>query len=201
MFAKLVALNEEARRALNGVQIEIERFPFKVGRESRGFLSRASMSIERRLGSASPLNDVYLSASAADGPRISREHFLIDRTPEGHYLVDRASTDGTVVNGVLWVLRTGCPWRDLLECYGPWQTVYSRFVRWRREGVWMRIWLRLLAHANATGRIAWSGCGVDGTYVRAHQHAAGAPRRANPQDEKGGSLPSQVKRWGAVAAA
>ncbi len=107
----------------------------------------------------------------------------------------------TVVNGVLWVLRTGCPWRDLLECYGPWQTVYSRFVRWRREGVWMRIWLRLLAHANATGRIAWSGCAVDGTYVRAHQHAAGAPRRANPQDEKGGSLPSQVKRWGAVAAA
>jgi transposase len=40
----------------------------------------------------------------------------------------------TAVNGVLWVLRTGCPWRNLLGCHGPWQTVYSRFVRWRREG-------------------------------------------------------------------
>jgi hypothetical protein len=65
----------------------------------------------------------------------------------------------------------------------------------------MRIWLRLLAHAHATGRIAWDGCAVDGTYVRAHQHAAGAPRRVSSHDEKGGSLASQMKRWGAVAAA
>jgi transposase len=107
----------------------------------------------------------------------------------------------TVVNGILWILRTGSPWRDLRRRYGPWQTVYSRFVRWRREGVWMRIFLRLLAHANATGRIAWRGCAVDGTYVRAHQHAAGASRRVSPAEEKGEPFLSCMKRLDAVVAA
>ena len=48
-----------------------------------------------------------------------------------------------VVNGILWKFRTGAPWRDLPSCYGPWQTCYDRFVRWRRDGTWNR----LLAHA------------------------------------------------------
>ncbi|GLW59587.1 hypothetical protein Kpho01_75970 [Kitasatospora phosalacinea] len=41
-----------------------------------------------------------------------------------------------VVNGVLWRLRTGAPWRDLPEQYGPWQTVYERFARWEADGTW-----------------------------------------------------------------
>jgi transposase len=48
-----------------------------------------------------------------------------------------------VINGILWKLRTGAPWRDLPERYGPWQTCYDRFIRWRRDGTWDR----LLAHA------------------------------------------------------
>ena len=44
----------------------------------------------------------------------------------------------TVVNGVLWVLRTGLPWRDLPPQYGRWQTVYSRYRRWTQQGVWQR---------------------------------------------------------------
>jgi transposase len=49
----------------------------------------------------------------------------------------------TVINGILWKLRTGSPWRDLPEGYGPWQCYYGRFIRWRREDTWDRI----LAHA------------------------------------------------------
>ncbi len=48
-----------------------------------------------------------------------------------------------VVNGILWKLRTGAPWRDLPERYGPWQTCYDRLGRWRPDGTWDR----LLAHA------------------------------------------------------
>src|SRR3712207_7502193 len=45
----------------------------------------------------------------------------------------------TVINGILWKLRTGAPWRDLPERYGSWQTCYDRFVRWRRDGTWDRL--------------------------------------------------------------
>jgi transposase len=41
-----------------------------------------------------------------------------------------------VVNGILWKLATGVPWRDLPERYGPWQTCYERFCRWQADGIW-----------------------------------------------------------------
>jgi len=47
--------------------------------------------------------------------------------------------DRRVLNGIFWVLRSGAPWRDLPEIYGPCTTCYNRFVRWRRAGVWDRI--------------------------------------------------------------
>ena len=50
----------------------------------------------------------------------------------------------TVINGILWILRTGAPWRDLPERYGKWNTVYSRFKRWRRDGTWTRAFAALL---------------------------------------------------------
>ena len=50
----------------------------------------------------------------------------------------------TVLNGILWILRTGAPWRDLPERYGQWNTVYSRFKRWRRDGTWTRLYSTLL---------------------------------------------------------
>jgi transposase len=55
----------------------------------------------------------------------------------------RWSDHRTVINGILWKLRTGAPWRDLPERYGPWTTCHDRYVRWRRDGTWDR----LLAHA------------------------------------------------------
>ena len=89
-----------------------------------------------------------------------------------------------VLNGILWVLRTGAPWRDLPERYGPWRTAYSRFRRWERQGVWRRVLAHLQAEADARGELDWALQYVDGSVVRAHQHAAGAkggtrrPRRS-----------------------
>lgn len=100
-----------------------------------------------------------------------------------------ANDHRTVVNGILWVLRTGSPWRSLPERFGSWKTVSSRFYRWRRAGVWDRILAALQRRADADGRLDWSLHFVDSTVVRAHQHAAGA---------KGGTR--RPKRWVAAAA-
>ncbi|WP_437113663.1 IS5 family transposase [Streptomyces roseoverticillatus] len=85
-----------------------------------------------------------------------------------------------MVNGVLWRLRTGAPWRDLPERYWPWQTVYERFARWEVDGKWTGIWATLLEHLqvcdDAVGRVDWT-VSVDSTINQAHQHSAGARQR------------------------
>jgi transposase len=96
----------------------------------------------------------------------------------------------TVLSGIVWILRTGAPWRDLPECFGSYKTVSSRFYRWRRAGIWQRILQRLQQLRDQEGRLDWVEHFVDGTVVRAHQHAAGA---------KGGTR--RRKRWAAVAVA
>jgi transposase len=90
----------------------------------------------------------------------------------------------TILNGILWKVRTGAPWRDLPERYGPWSTVHSRFRRWRLAGIWDRVFAAVQRQADAAGQVDWSVNFVDGSVVRAHQHAAGAkggtrqPRRS-----------------------
>ena len=79
-----------------------------------------------------------------------------------------------IINGILWILRTGAPWRDLPERFGPWKTVVSRFYRWRITGVWDRVLAALQQQADAAGDLDWSKHFVDATVIRAHQHAAGA---------------------------
>ena len=86
--------------------------------------------------------------------------------------------DRMVVEGILWRLATGAPWRDLPERYAPWATVYSRFRRWQRAGVWDRVLAALQADADARGALDWTLHLLDGTTVRAHQHAAGAKKGA-----------------------
>ena len=73
-----------------------------------------------------------------------------------------------MVNAVLWVLRTGAPWRDLPEHYPAWQSVYSRFSRWSAQGIWTHVVRELSAEAET------EGFHIDGTIVRAHQDAHGA---------------------------
>jgi transposase len=81
-----------------------------------------------------------------------------------------------VMNGILWVLRTGAPWRDLPERYGKWTTIYSRFQRWRKQGVWDRILSELQTIRSRNKQIDWEIHLIDGSVVRAHRHAAGAKK-------------------------
>lgn len=85
-------------------------------------------------------------------------------------------TKRQLINGIRFRTRTGIPWRDLPERYGPWETVYGLFRRWQREGTWHRIFERLQTQADAKGLITWD-ISVDSTIARAHQHAAGARKR------------------------
>jgi transposase len=102
----------------------------------------------------------------------------------------------TVINGILWKLRTGAPWRDLPERYGRWQTVYGRFVRWRRDGTGERLLAHAQTKSDAVGEVVWE-VSIDSTSVRAHQHAAGARKqvaRADEQDEQKGGWPRRYRK-------
>ncbi len=79
-----------------------------------------------------------------------------------------------ILNGILWILRTGAPWRDLPARYGKPSTVSSRFYRWRQAGHWDRLFAVVQRHADVNGDLDWATHYVDATVVRAHQHAAGA---------------------------
>jgi transposase len=81
-----------------------------------------------------------------------------------------------ILNGILWLHRTGAPWRDLPRCDGPMGTLSSRFYRWRKAGIWQRMLADLQAEAQPRGEIDWDLHFVDATIVRAHQHAGGARR-------------------------
>ena len=74
--------------------------------------------------------------------------------------------DRRVLNGIFWVLRSGAPWRDLPENFGPYTTCYNRFVRWRRAGVWDQIMDALAAGHDAAVQM------IDTSIVRVHQHGA-----------------------------
>jgi transposase len=93
----------------------------------------------------------------------------------------------TVINGISWKLRTGAPWRDLPERYGPWQTCHDRFVRWRRDGTWDR----LLAHARPSPMrsVSWSGSS-------ASTPAASVPTSTPPAPASGrrGRIPKGARR-------
>lgn len=74
--------------------------------------------------------------------------------------------DRRVLNGIFWVLRSGAPWHDLSNRFGPYTTCYNRFVRWRRAGVWSRIIGALAAAHDAAVQM------VDTSIVRVHLHGA-----------------------------
>jgi transposase len=92
-----------------------------------------------------------------------------------------------ILNGMLWILRTGAPWHDLPERYGPWRTVASRFYRWQKAGIFQRLFDTLKQQADATGQVDWDVHFLDSTIVRAHQHAAGAKRGMPRPKHSGGA--------------
>ena len=71
------------------------------------------------------------------------------------------------VEAVLWLARTGAPWRDLPETFGHWNSIFRRFSRWAKRGVWSHILAALSGDPDLEHLI------IDATIIRAHQHAAG----------------------------
>ena len=86
-----------------------------------------------------------------------------------------ASTRGDrlFIDAVLYRAKTGTPWRDLPERFGPWKSVYNRFSNWARRGHWAAIFQELQVEVDETGSI------VDGSVVRAHQDASGGKGGSN----------------------
>ena len=82
----------------------------------------------------------------------------------------------TVINGILWILKTGAQWEDLPERYGSYKTVSSRLYRWRKAGIWDQVLAELQRMGDTLGEVQWTIHYVDGTSIRAHQSAAGAKR-------------------------
>ena len=82
------------------------------------------------------------------------------------------------LNAVLWIAKTGAPWRDLPERFGPWGSVWKRFDRWAKKGVWKRVFETL-----RDPDLEWMI--IDSTVVRAHQHAAGAEKKGE----------TRIRRW------
>ena len=89
----------------------------------------------------------------------------------------RLSSPRAMLNGMFWVLRSGAPWRDLPERFGPWQTVYHHFNSWRGREVFNRMLEALQVRLDAEGHIDWDLWCVDGSSVRASKAAAGAGKR------------------------
>lgn len=84
-----------------------------------------------------------------------------------------------LLNGLFWILCTGAPWRDLPERFGPWQTVYDHFRKWRKSGVFARILEALQIKLDDQGLIDWELWCVDGAIVRASRAAAGADKKVS----------------------
>ena len=95
---------------------------------------------------------------------------LLPNKPRGVPRVD----DRRVLNGIFFILRSGMPWADLPERYGPYTTVYNRFNRWRKKGVWDTLMDAIIAAHETRGEKVQM---IDSTSVRVHQQAAAQKNR------------------------
>src|SRR5579864_1939934 len=95
--------------------------------------------------------------------------------------------DRRVLNGIFWVLRSGAPWRNLPNNFGPYTTCYNRFVRWRRAGVWAKIMSALAGAHDVAVQM------IDTSIVRVHQHGSCITRnRRQSMGRSRGGLTSKI---------
>jgi transposase len=110
-------------------------------------------------------------------------------------------SDRLCIEAVLYLARTGTPWRDLPEAFGRWDAVYNRFRRWERRDIWRRLWECLQTEDYPLTRYLF----IDATIVRAHQHAAGALKKTAVQPHRlwaalGAACPPKSTRGAAMNA-
>jgi transposase len=110
---------------------------------------------------------------------------LLPGQPSQHGKV--AKDNRLFIDAVLWIAKTGAPWRDLPERFGNWNSAWRRFDRWSKKGVWRRVF-------DALQDPDWEWVILDSTIVRAHPDAAGAPKKVTAAAAK----PS--RRWGGAGA-
>src|ERR1700760_458920 len=111
--------------------------------------------------------------------------FIEPMLPAHKAKTDRPPADHReMVNGQLWLLRTGAPWRDLPERFGPWETVYYHFNCWRKNGTLDKVLLALQVNLDRRDLIDWDLWCIDGSSVRAARCAAGARKKNAPGNAK-----------------
>ena len=97
-----------------------------------------------------------------------------------------------MINAILWKLRTGAPWRDLPERYGPWKTAHERLRIWTADGTWERILDQVIVKDDSVGNVEWT-FSIDSSSVRAHQHSAGARKKGDVPPGGSRTSPSTEK--------
>jgi transposase len=98
-----------------------------------------------------------------------------------------------IVQGILWILHSGAPWRDLPERSGPGETVFRCFNRWRADGTWVRIVTALLDQLDDQGKIDHDLWWIDGSVIRASRAAAGAKKNRSRRPQLGGPKTTQMQ--------
>ncbi|NBH80884.1 transposase [Clostridiaceae bacterium] len=78
--------------------------------------------------------------------------------------------DRTMLNGMLWMNHSGAQWRQLPERYGPWQSVYARFAKWRDDGIWQKIFTELSQDADT------ENLSIDSTCIKVHESSNGGEK-------------------------
>jgi len=108
---------------------------------------------------------------------------LLPRGRRGAHRVD----DRRVISGIIHMLRSGARWRDCPAAYGPYTTVYNRFTRWSRQGIWHGIFEALTGHSGIYGAVA-----IDSTHIKAHRSAGGGKggRSARRSGARGAGEPA-----------
>jgi transposase len=88
----------------------------------------------------------------------------------------KRNDDRLTLNGILFVLKTGCRWEDVLRVYGSPTTCWRRFCTWSKDGTWERIWRTLLSRLDARGQLEWAQAFLDGSFVPAKKGALESAR-------------------------
>ena len=136
------------------------------------------------------MNEVKRMEMAHRRHDISEEIWLKikDKLPGSSGKVGRQASDNRLfINAVLWIFRTGAPWRDIPPDYGDWKNTHRRFCRWRDRGVWEHLLNELLEDAD------YEWLMIDASHIKVHRHGTGA--RGGNQDigrTKGGSTPRYI---------